>query len=118
MRYAARALSLSVLLAAPAAAQSGTDAFNAELPETWDRMRPAIVVRLTQEAQAQLAAVNHTSGSTHITVDRVRSVRMTLDAAPGFAHVGNDRLAIAVPRRGTWRIEAEADVRVRTRILF
>jgi hypothetical protein len=106
------------LLATPAAAQSGVDAFNEELRAAWTRVRPAIAVRLTQEAQTQLAAVDHRSGGTEVRVERVRSVQVTIDGAPGVTRLATDGLALAVPLQGRWRLEAEADVRVRTRVLF
>jgi hypothetical protein len=125
-RSLVRVLALSLLLGLPGlaraqtavASQQGVDAFNQELRDVWTRLRPAALVRLTREAETRLAAVDQVSGNTEVKVDRVRSVQLTLDEPPGFTHIATDRLGLAVPLRGEWAVRVDADVRVKTKVLF
>ena len=81
----ARSLALSLLglfLVSPAFAQSGgADAFNSDLQGVWDtQLRPAIVMRLTQEARTQLNGLSMRRGILEV---RVRSVWASVCSSSG-----------------------------------
>ncbi len=108
-----------LLPAAPAAAQSytvspaGVAAFNAEVQGIYDGLRPTIERELQQQARAQLDGFKQVEGKWEIEVEKFHALRLKVDAAPGLLSASSRALQVAVPARGTWEIEVEADVRIR-----
>ena len=122
MRHALRLACLVPLLAlpAPALAQGSpaTAAFNEELQDAWDALRPGIVERAKREADAQLNGLEHKAGVVSVQVRRLRSVDLSFDTAPGLTALTPDHLSMRLPRQGSWSLKVKADVRLRLKVGF
>ena len=118
------ALALVAWLAAgPALAQhrttpEGLAAFNGDFATVWDRLRPGALTQLEAEARRQLAAFEHVDGNTRVTIKELRGITTDLREAPGLTALDDAGFELRVPRQGRWRIELDAVVRVKTKVLF
>ena len=98
---------------APASAGNPLDAFNRELQQVWDVMRPTVLAQLEQMVQQQLAGQRLGSGTISAEIRNARlSPSTSMAVAPGLVRMDTRRVELRAPLQGSWQVALDCDLRV------
>jgi hypothetical protein len=112
-RTLALVVALGGFLAQPAQAQTAIDIFNQDLQHAWDFLRPGLQKRIHDEATASLGSLRHQTGKATISVKKLNGINFGIRNAPGLTTLAPDTVGLRVPHQGRWKMEVDADIRVK-----
>ncbi len=96
---------------APPSQGNAIDTFNEGFQDAWDQLLPGLQGMMQTQAIAMGGSV-YSRGAIDVEITNIQTVQSQMQVGPGLSQFSSNRLALRVPRQGTWELVIEADVRV------